>query len=287
MNQHIDVSIIVLNFNTKDLTLSCLRSIKKSKKPTDKWEIVLVDNASTDGSREAIKKEFPHETTLFLDKNVGFAAGNNAGIRIAKGRNILLLNSDTQISKEAVAECLSFMDQHPDAGVVTCRLELLNGHLDPACHRGFPTPWASLTYFAKLEKTFPQSRLFGLYHQGYKDLNTTHEIDSPSGAFYFIRREVIDQVGLLDEDFFMYGEDLDWSYRIKKAGWKIFFNPSATVLHLKKQSGRENENIEIRDTTKIYFYNTMKLFYKKHYKHTYSPLTYGLVLLGIKILSLI
>jgi hypothetical protein len=287
MKQAVDISIIVLNFNTKELTVRCLQSIERSKKQSDRWEIILVDNASVDGSIEKVKKEFPDIKILALEKNIGFAAGNNVAIRQAMGTYVLLLNSDTEITRRAITESYDFMENTNEAGVVTCRLVLPAGSLDPACHRGFPTPWAAVTYFLGLETVFPRFHLFGQYHQGYKNEHVAHEIDSPSGAFYFIRKKTIEQVGLLDEEYFMYGEDLDWSYRIKKAGWKIFYNPAAQVIHFKKKSGRDNENKQIRQQTRTYFYDAMRLFYKKHYKHTYSPMVYGLVLLGIKIRSLL
>jgi GT2 family glycosyltransferase len=205
-------------------------------------------------------------------KNVGFAAGNNPGIRKAKGRYIVLLNSDTEVAPSTIKTMVQFMDAHPKAGASTCKLMLPNGQMDPACHRGFPTPWAAFSYVCKLEALFPTSHLFGQYHQGYKDLRSAHQVDSISGAFFMVRREVIKKVGGLDEDFFMYAEDIDWAYRIKQAGWEIWYNPVVTVLHKKKQSGRANILKKRRVTTEIYFHEYNWLFYKKHYKDLYSPL---------------
>jgi len=282
----IDVSIIILNYNTKDLVLACLSSLAKAKTPTDHWEVIVVDNASTDGSVEVLKQK--KNIHIIQNKtNLGFAAGNNFGIKMAKGRYVLLLNSDTEVTKGAIQLVLDFMDTHPKVGVSTCKLVLSDGTIDPACHRGFPTPWAAFTYMIGLEKFFSHSRLFAQYHQGYKDLSVAHEIDSPSGAFFLIRREVIDKVGMLDEDYFMYGEDLDWAYRIKQAGWQIWFNPEATVLHHKKQSGRANVDAQLRRQTQKYFYETMGLFYKKHYSHRYGWLVTQLILLAIKLRSLL
>ena len=284
---NIDVSIIILNYNTKALLLACLSSLAKENPPTDHWEVIVVDNASTDGSVEVLKQK--KNIHIIQNKtNLGFAAGNNVGIKIAKGRYILLLNSDTEVTKDAIGQMVAFMDAHPKVGVSTCKLLLPDGSMDPACHRGFPTPWAACTYMMGLERLFPHSRLFAQYHQGYKDLSNPHEIDSPSGAFFMVRREVMEQVGMLDEDYFMYGEDLDWAYRIKQAGWQIWFNPQATVLHRKKQSGRANVDPAIQKQTERYFYQTMELFYKKHYEKKYSPVVTWLVyvLLDFKMLLL-
>ncbi len=284
-----DVSIIILNYNTKDLLLACLHALEKSVN-NDTCEVIVVDNASTDGSVEEIQKlKFKSQNLKIIQnkKNLGFAAGNNVGIRQAKGNYLLLLNSDTEVTPNAIADTKTFLDAHPDAGGATCKVLLPDGSMDPACHRGFPTPWASLTYMIGLETLFPHSKVFGKYHMGYKDLNNPHEIDSPSGAFFMVRREVIERVGLLDEDYFMYGEDLDWAYRMKQAGFTIWFYPHATILHRKKQSGRASENAELRKRTQKYFYDTMQLFYKKHYRHTYGWFVFHLVILGIRLKSLL
>jgi hypothetical protein len=173
------------------------------------------------------------------------------------------------------------MENHPKAGVSTCKLLLSDGSMDPACHRGFPTPWAACTYMLGFEKVFPKSHVFGQYHEGYKDMTVPHQIDCPSGAFFLVRREVIDQVGMLDEDYFMYGEDIDWAYRIKEKGWEIWFNPYASILHLKKQSGRKHENNSIVKHANANFYTTMKLFYKKYYEKVYPWMVTRLVYFAI------
>lgn len=310
------LSIIILNYNTRELLERCLNSLHDSLFIIHDLEIIVVDNGSTDGSGEAVRefaekhsrqfvsgaenfsmekkvraphiRENSHKPAIRLIENranLGFAKGNNIGIKEAKGEYILLLNSDTVLEKDTLSVMVKFMEKNPTVGVATCRVELSDGTLDPACHRGFPTPWASLTYFLGLEKLFPKSKLFGQYHQTYKDLNEVHEIDSPTGAFYLIRREVIKQVGLLDEDYFMYGEDLDWSYRIKKAGWKIMYVPDVKITHFKKQSGRENINLEERRKATDHFYQTMKLFYQKHYQDKYPFFVNWLMTAGIELRS--
>jgi GT2 family glycosyltransferase len=221
---------------------------------------------------ELIRKTFPSVKIIENKKNLGFAAGNNPGISKAKGRYILLLNSDTEVPKHTLATMIRYMDEHPSVGVSTCKLLLPDGSMDPACHRGFPTPWVAFTYVTKLEKLFPKTRLFGEYHQGYKDLSTIHEVDCIVGAFFLVRREVVSAVGLMDEDYFMYGEDIDWAYRIKKAGWPIMYNPTVTILHKKKQSGRANILAKRRVTTEIYFHKYNWLFYTKNYAKSYGPI---------------
>lgn len=234
-------------------------------------EVIVCDNASTDGSQQMITKEFPKVTFIDNKKNLGFAGGNNPGIKKAKGRYILLLNTDTEVPETTLKKMISLMDGYPEVGASTCKLILPDGSMDPACHRGFPTPWAAFTYLSKLEKLFPKTKLLGEYHQLYKDINTIHEVDCISGAFFMVRREVVSQVGLLDEDFFMYGEDIDWAYRIRLHGWKIMYNPLSTILHKKKQSGRSNILKRRRVTTEIYFHKYNWLFYKKHYAKKYGP----------------
>ncbi len=264
-----DVSVVILNFNTLDLTRTCLRSLIASRLGLYTMEIIVCDNGSADGSLDMIKKDFPQVTLIDNKKNLGFAAGNNPGIRRTKGRYVLLLNTDTEVPGETISTMLRFMDDTPDVGAATCKLMLPDGSMDPACHRGFPTPWVAFTYLTKLEKLFPRTRLFGEYHEGYKDLSTIHEVDCIVGAFFLVRREVIEKVGLLDEDYFMYGEDIDWAYRIRLAGWKIMYNPTVTILHKKKQSGRANILRVRRVTTEIYFNKYNWLFYTKHYAKKY------------------
>lgn len=273
----IDISIIILNYNTVDLTRLCLQSLMKSDMSRYSMEVIVCDNASVDGTDVMVKREFP--TAIFIQNgaNVGFAAGNNPGIKRAKGRYVLLLNSDTEVSPHAIATMVRFMEDHPDAGAATCKLLLGDGSMDPACHRGFPTPWVAFTYMAKLERLFPRSPVFGEYHQGYKDLMVAHTVDCISGAFFIVRQEVIQEVGLLDEEYFMYAEDIDWAYRIRKAGWNIWYVPDVTILHKKKQSGRANILKKRRVTTEIYFHTYNWLFYKKHYAKKYGVLMTALV----------
>lgn len=269
-----DLSIVIVSYNTQELLRARLKTLQ--------GRIIVVDNASTDGSADMVKRKFPNVDLIRNKENVGFARANNKGIQRAKSRYVLLLNTDCEATHQAVAETVDYLEDHPDVGAITCKLVLTDGTMDPACHRGFPTPWASVTYFMGFEKLFPASRAFSQYHQGYKPMGEIHDVDCISGAFFLVRREVIEQVGLLDEAFFMYGEDIDWCFRIRKAGYKIQFYPHVSVMHKKYQSGLAHTDDKLRSDTRRHFYDAMRLFYDKHYRHRYGTLISSLVLLGIK-----
>jgi len=284
------LSIIILSYNTKSQTLDCLKSIFNMGTSPD-CEVIVVDNGSIDDSVLAIKSLMPWVRFIENKENLGFAKANNQAIRLAQGEYILLLNSDTEAVDCAIKKTLNFMEKHPEIDAVTCRVELENGELDQACHRGFPTPWASLCYYTKLDKIFPKSKFFGHYHQIYKSLSEPHEIDTPSGCFYLIRKSTIDKVGLLDETYFFFGEDVDWSYRIKQVGGKIYYYPYAKIIHYKGSSSGIKK--ETKDKTKAsketriksvnYFYDAMKIFYNKYYKKKYPFFVTWLVYAGIGI----
>ncbi len=279
--------MVILNYNTLHLTRVCLTTLLASDLGPYRMEVIVCDNGSTDGSIVMLRKEFPGIIRIENKKNLGFAAGNNPGIRRAKGRFVLLLNTDTETPPDTIRTMIAFMDDHPQAGASTCKVLLPDGSMDPACHRGFPTPWVAFTYISKLEKLFPKTQLFGEYHQGYKDMDAIHDVDCIVGAFFLVRRDVILDVGLLDEEYFMYGEDIDWSYRIREKGWKIMFNPKVTILHKKKQSGRANIERGRRDATEVYFHTYNWLFYKKHYEKTHPILSvFVRVFYGIRIFFL-
>jgi len=289
----IDLSIIIVNYNTVKLLKTLLESIRRSRIDNFKIEVFVVDNASSDSSVTVMKKEYPEVKLIINRTNLGYAKANNRGIRQVQGAYVLLLNSDTLLEKETLFKMINFMNDCKEFSVATCTVKLPDGKVDPSCHRGFPTPWAAFTYFSGLENFFPQSRLFGQYHQTWKDLNTMHEIDVISGAFFMIRKSVLDKVGLLDERFFVYAEDVDFCYRIRTLGQKIAYFPETKVTHFKKSSGRargkgnkitRKEQLT-RKMAKQYFFQTMKLFYDKHYKDKYPWIVRWLVLLVILIMS--
>jgi len=283
MKKRIDLSIIIVNYNTVKLLGECLSSIYKSITKSIVIEIILIDNNSTDSSVEYVQQNYPSVKIVVNNYNLGYSKANNKGIKISSGKYILLLNSDTEVRHNVLDELTIYMDAHPDVGAITCRVNLPDGKIDAACHRGFPTPWASFSYFIGLEKLFPNSNIFGQYHLGSRNINNPHEIDSPSGAFFLIRKAIIQNIGFLDENFFMYGEDLDLAYRIKNAGWKIIYYPYVSILHKKKQTGRVSENKEFRKIINYHFYRSMILFYQKHYQKKYGILLSMLILMLIKI----
>jgi len=283
MTQHMDITIVILTYNTLDLTLACLSSIQRCSWGRYSHEVIVVDNASGDGTALVVKKQFPDSIVIKNSKNMGFAVGNNIGIKKARGRYIVLLNSDTEVHPLVFTSMIEFMDKHELAGASTCRLLLPDGSMDPACHRGFPTPWNAFCYYTKLEKLFPKTKAFGGYHQGYKDLTIAHEVDVISGAFFMIRKDIIHHVGILDEAYFMYAEDIDYAYRIKEAGYEIWFNPTLSVLHRKKQSGRMHADRARRIQSYKYFLTCNRLFYAKHYEQKYNPFVTYLVYLGFDI----
>jgi len=282
-----DLSIIIINYKTKDLTLQTLTSIFKADPPSGKMEVFLIDNHSQDDTPVTVKQQFPQVKQILSSTNLGFAGGNNLGLRQAKGRYVLLLNSDTVIAKDSLVKMIDYMNSNPQVGLATCRVELFNRRIDPASHRGFPTPWASLTYYLGLEKLFPHVKLFSQYHQGWKDLTQVHEIDSPVGAFFFLRKSALNQVGLLDEAFFMYAEDLDLAFRIKKSGWQVMYVPLTTITHLKGASGINSTDKSKKIITTKAFFDTMKTFYQKHYRKKYLFFIRWLVFLGIDLVKTI
>jgi GT2 family glycosyltransferase len=276
----IKLSIIILSYNTSYLLKQTLASIPQHSD----WEIIVVDNASSDDSVAMVQRDFPQVLLMVNKKNVGFAAGNNQALRQAKGDYLLLLNSDTIVQKNALENLLNAIEKDKTIGVITPKVILPDGAIDLACHRGMPTPWRAFTYFLKLEQFFPGSKVFGGYHLTHEDFNVTHEIEAVSGVAMMVRREVIEQVGLLDERFFFYAEDLDWCLRIRQAGWKIVYFPDSVIIHFKSQSGKKNSfDKEKEKTAKAYFYDTMLQFYDKHYEKKYPKLVKKLVHLGIGI----
>jgi GT2 family glycosyltransferase len=283
-----DISIVLLNYNTRELTMKAIETVYDSDMGPYTLEVILCDNASTDDIEPDVKKRFPDVLFIQNGGNVGFAGGNNPGIEKSRGRYVLLLNTDTEVAKTTLATMIKYMDDHADVGASTCKLLLMDGTIDPACHRGFPTPWAACAYYAGLERLFPNNRLFGGYHLTYLDKSTIHEVDMISGAFLLIRRSVLTQIGLLDTDYLMYGEDMDWCIRIRRAGWKIIYNPTVTILHKKKQSGRANADRARRIRTEGMFFTYNKLFYKKNYDATYPKIVMWLVytLFDLRILFL-
>jgi len=276
-NYDSDVSIIIVNYNTRQLTLDCLASVYKSI-TSYQYELIVVDNASHDGTVEAIRDTYPEVRLIANRDNTGFAVANNQGMEIAKGRYILLLNSDTVVKKDTLDIMIEFMDSHPEMGASGCKVILPDGSLDKACKRGFPTPSASFYYAFGISRMFPERPKFNQYQLGHLSPDDEYPVDCLVGAFMLVRRETIDQVGGLDETFFMYGEDIDWCYRIKEAGWGIYYYPRTYIVHYKGASARRKPMKIIYE-----FHRAMWVFHRKHYAKRYGVLTNTAVWLGISL----
>lgn len=270
-----DLSIIIVSYNTCRLTVDCLESVYGSE-TVYSYEVIVVDNASKDDSVQAIQESFPQVRLIANNDNTGFAKANNQAMEIAQGRYILLLNSDTIVQPDTFQTMIAYMDEHPDLGAAGCKIILPDGSLDKACRRGFPTPSASFYYAFGFSKLFPDNPRFNQYQLGYMDPNETYPVDCLVGAFMLVRKETIRQVGGLDETFFMYGEDIDWCYRIKQAGWGIHYHPATYIVHYKGASSRRKPFKIIYE-----FHRAMWVFHRKHYKRKYSWITNTAVYCGI------
>lgn len=231
------VSVIIVNWNTRDILRDCLASVFEQTAGIG-YEVIVIDNASSDGSAEMVKREFPQVVLIKNDQNRGFAAANNQGIKIAKGRYVLLLNSDTIVLDGAIQKTLAFADQHPDAAVVGCKVLNPDETLQPTCFM-FPSILNLILSSTYLYKLFPQNRFFGRERMTWWDRGDVRQVDVVTGCFMLVRKEAIDQVGRMDEDYFMYGEETDWCWRFKKAGWKNLFFPDAKIIHLGGQSSKQ------------------------------------------------
>lgn len=269
------LSIIVLNHNTKDITINCLKSIERVKKEVD-LEVILSDNASTDGSVEAVKNKFSW-VKIIEGPNISFSNGNNRARKIVQGKYILLLNSDTLVHKGTLKKCVEYFEKNEHIGALTCKLVLPDGSLDKDARRRFPTPWMSFNrLFLKNGKEY-----------WYEDISPdlTHEVDAIQGAFFLTSKKILDKVGWLDEKYIFDGEDLDLSFQIKKLGYKIIYYPEASITHLKKAS--RNKLTDAQLMRKMQGINSMEYFYRKNMWNNYSLLLNYFVLLGIKFLKLL
>lgn len=268
-----DLSIVILSFNTQfwlKKTLTTLRDFYLNKTKYN-VAVIVIDNGSNDGSPGMVKREFRKMTLINSGGNLGFAGGNNVALKKITSRYSMLLNSDTEFHPGSNLDILiEYLDQHPEVGMITPRVEMPDGSIDPASHRGEPTPWASITYFLGLEKLFPGSPLFGQYHQTFKNLNEVHEIDACTGAAMMFPTKFMQQkVGYLDERFFMYAEDLDWCRRWREAGKKIIYHPGAQITHHKHKSGIKSSSVRLSKKVHNMFYDTMLTYYDKWYADKY------------------
>lgn len=286
-----ELSIIILNFNVKDLLLNCLDSIFESRGKLDLWQVIVVDNASSDGSVETVKSKFPQVELIENKENLGFAAGNNVGVKKAKAPVILFLNPDTVIKDHAIQKSLEVLLSDPDIGALSCRVELPDGRLDYSCHRGLPTPWNSLAYFSGLSKLFPKSALFSGYSASFLDITEPHEVDCISGTFLMVRKIAAEQIGFWHEGYFFNGEDIEFCYSLRERGWKIYFYPDVSIIHFKGSSSGlwRTSAAKVEKATKLsaatHAASAMRIFYKRHYYKKYPPFLRDFVLWGIKLLE--
>ncbi|NWG18080.1 MAG: glycosyltransferase family 2 protein [Chloroflexi bacterium] len=280
-----DLGIVIVNWNTRDFLKRCLETVLASTGDFT-YHVIVVDNASTDGSADMVRQSFPTVQVIESPTNDGYSYANNLGLRALGFRGAgdvspdapryaLLLNPDTEVPPDALFRMVQFMDSRPEAGAAGPKLVLEDGSLDLACRRSFPTPLVSLYRFSGLSRLFPRSRRFGRYNMTFVDPDQEIEVDSVVGAYMQVRREAIEAVGLLDEAFFMYGEDLDWAYRIKKVGWKVFYHPLVTVKHIKRAASRKSQKAQFE------FQRAMLIFYRKHYRQDTPLWLHSLVMMGL------
>ena len=252
------LSVVVVTYNVRHLLAACLRSVLASKAPFP-FEVCVVDTG-TDGSAALVRGDFPEVQVIEAPHNPGFAGANNLGLRRSRGRYCLLLNPDTEVPPDALADTVAALEEDPAIGILGPKLVRADGSLDLACRRSFPTPRNALYHFLRLPRLFPRQPLFGEYNLTSRDPDEAYDVDAVTGAYMLMRRETLEQIGLLDETFWMYGEDLDLCWRSRARGWRTRYHPAVEVLHLKGQSSKGRS---LRCTYE--FFRAMHLFYQKHY----------------------
>lgn len=260
------LSVIIVNYNVRDFLENALVSIQKALASLARagsgpsGEIFVVDNGSDDGSVELVRTKFPDVHLIVNKENLGFAKANNLALPQCKGKYLLLINPDSIVQEDTFKVMIEFFEKNPDVGMAGCKILNPDGTLQLACRRSFPTPWVALTKITGLSVLFPNSKWFGRYNLTYLNLDESYEVDAISGSFMMLRREVYVRVGGLDEQFFLYGEDLDWCYRIQQAGWKIYYVHNTQIIHYKGESVKRGNIDELK-----MFYQAMHLFVQKHF----------------------
>ncbi len=254
------LSVIIVSYNVSAFLEQCLLSVRRALQGID-GEVWVVDNCSSDDSVDMVRRRFPEVQLIANDKNAGFAVANNQAIRRSEGEYVLLLNPDTLLEEDVLQQCLCFMDEHPEAGAMGVRLVDGSGRYLPESKRGFPTLWVSFCKMTGLSALFPRSAYFNGYYLGHLDTEQTHAVEVLAGCFMFIRRRALERAGLLDEAFFMYGEDIDLSYRIRQAGFQNYYYPSVRVLHYKGESTQKDSFRYVKR-----FYEAMVIFARKHFQ---------------------
>lgn len=267
MSGAMKLSVVIVSYNVRYYLEQCLRSVVRAAEGIA-TEIWVVDNASTDGSAEYLQPLFPQVNFILNGENHGFSYANNQAIRRSTGEYVLLLNPDTIVGEDVLAGCISFLDSHPGVGATGVRMLYADGQFAVESRRGLPTPFTSFCKMSGLCSLFPKSRLFGRYYMQYLNPDEANPIEVISGAFNMLRRKALDRIGLLDETFFMYGEDIDLSYRMLRGGWQNYYLP-LNILHYKGESTQKSSYRYVHN-----FYNAMLIFFNKHYGRTYRLLGY-------------
>ncbi len=271
----VKLSIIIVNYNVKHFIEQCLHAVLNAGRNTS-FEVFVVDNNSVDGSVQLIKDKFPTVKLIENKRNTGFSVANNQAIRLSRGEYVLLLNPDTVVQEDTFEKVIHFMDAHPEAGGLGVKMLDGKGNFLPESKRGLPTPAVAFYKIFGLTFLFPYSKKFGQYHLSYLDNDKIHEIDVLSGAFMFMRKSVLEKTGLLDEDYFMYGEDIDLSYRIKLAGYKNYYFPETRIIHYKGESTKKSSVNYV-----FVFYKAMIIFAQKHFSQRHAKLFSVLIHLAI------
>ncbi len=275
------LSVVIVSYNVQYFLEQCLHSVFKSGEDI-RMEVFVVDNHSADGSVDMVKKKFPGVKLIANKKNLGFSKANNQAIRKAAGRYILLLNPDTVLEDNTLPKVVEFMEQHHKAGGLGVKMLDGRGKFLPESKRGLPTPGVAFCKIFGLSSIFPKSKIFGKYHLGYLDNDQTHQVEVLSGAFMLLRKEALDRAGLLDEDFFMYGEDIDLSYRLEKAGYRNYYYPEARIIHYKGESTKKSSINYV-----MVFYKAMIIFARKHFSRKNARFFSLLINLAIYLRALI
>jgi GT2 family glycosyltransferase len=252
------LSIIIVSFNCRSLLAQCLDSLESHRSDVD-LDVIVVDNGSTDGTAEVARR--PNVRLIEVGSNAGFAAANNLAIPRARGRFLLFLNPDTIVPPGALRSLVEAFEARPEIGMLGCKLTLPGGGLDHAAKRGFPSPAAALAYFTGLSRLRPGSTRLAQYTAGHLDPDEEHRVDAINGAMMLVRREALADVGPMDEDYWLYMEDLDWCYRFWRAGWPVLYWPGVEIVHVKGGSSGKTRAW----TTNYHFHRGMWLFYRKHY----------------------
>lgn len=291
---NMDITIIIVSYNSTQTIVGCVDSVLSTIK-NHTFEIIISDNSTNNDTEDLVTTEYKNNKKVVYihnSDNLGFSKGNNVAVKKAtKSEYVLFLNPDTKVYDGTIDGMIEFMKDNKDCGAATCFVELPDGSLDDSSHRGFPTPWRALSHFSGVSKIFPKTKLFGGYNMSYLDTSQTHEIESLAGSFMIVPSILGEKLGWWDEDYFFYGEDIDFCYRIKEKGYKIFFVPQFRALHMKGISSgikKVSQNVTTASTETRKFathhrFRAMEIFYDKHYKNKYPKLLSRAVLLGINL----